>query len=77
MKESEGGGLKMGLGMNQHLFQRQVESSFAYVTETGQQKTGSEVVESLLALWQETEFISVDFPVSDMDIAGLRQLKKV
>ena len=77
MKESDGGGLKIGLGMNQHLLQRQVESSYAYVNETGQQKTGIEVVEALLALWQETEFVSVDFPVSDMDIAGLRHLKKV
>ncbi len=78
MKESEGGSaLKLGLGMNQHLLQRPVESSYAYLNETGQQKTGTDVIESLMALWQESEFISVDFPVSDMDIAALRHLKKV
>ncbi len=40
-------------------------------------KNGNEVVEALLGLWQETEFISLERPVAEADLGALRQLRKV
>jgi hypothetical protein len=40
-------------------------------------KNGSEVVESLMGLWQETEFVSIERPLAEIDSMGMRQLRKV
>ena len=72
-----GNGLKLGLFMQQNQLQRPAENAFTYANEAGQQKSGAEVVESLMALWQEKDFVSVDSPLADMDIPSLRLLKKV
>ena len=54
-----------------------MESNYAYLNETGANRPVAEYIEQLMALWQEIEVVSVDHVLSDMDIAGLRLLKKV
>ena len=63
--------------MQAHQTQRPVETNYAYINETGANRTGQDYIEQLMALWQEIEIISVDHVLSDLDIASLRLLKKV
>lgn len=40
-------------------------------------KSGAEVVEVLMGLWQESEFVSLEGGLADSDVAALKLLKKV
>lgn len=40
-------------------------------------KSGSDAAEALVALWQETEFVSIESPLADHDAASLQLLRKV
>lgn len=83
----------VGLGLNfrgPHLLKQHVLSApnAAVTTDVGSvytldtsapliAKNGNEVVETLVGLWQETEFISLERPLADADLGALRQLRKV
>jgi hypothetical protein len=72
-----GSGLKIGLGLNQHLLMQQSEGNFSYASESGHSKSGQELIDGIMSFWHDSEIISLDFPVSDLDISSLRYLKKV
>ena len=48
-----------------------------YWTDNAVYKNGNEIVEMLIALWQESQFITIDSPLSDHDLATLTHLRKV
>lgn len=62
---------------HQELIKSAEPGNFTYELEGHATKTGMEVVDGLLALWQEHEIISVDMPLAVGDLSGLRYLRKV
>lgn len=48
-----------------------------YLTELGAMKSGQDTIEQIVAMWQESEMIAVDMPVSTTDITALRYFRKV
>ncbi len=57
-----------------------IDSGLMYTLDTSTPliaKNGNEVVESLVGLWQETEFMSIERPLADADLGAMRQLRKV
>lgn len=62
---------------HQELIKSAEPGNFSYELEGHATKTGMEVVDGLLALWQEQEIISVDMPLAVGDLSGLRYLRKV
>lgn len=52
-------------------------ANFSYTMEGHAVKSGVDLVDNVLALWQELEFVAVDMPVAPADLAGLRYLRKV
>jgi len=69
----ESNNLKLSIGYNGDELFRSSDNHYM-IHNTA--KNGTDVAEQLMNLWMEAEFISIDQPVSHMDIASLRQLKK-
>lgn len=62
---------------NHELVKSADPGNYQYELEGHATKTGMEVIDGLLALWQEQEIIAVDMPVAIGDLSGLRYLRKV
>jgi hypothetical protein len=69
--------LMIGIMMHNHELLKSSEAGhFQYELEGHASKTGMEIVDNLLALWQEQEIIAVDMPLAVGDLSGLRYLRK-
>lgn len=71
----ESNNLKIGINFAAEELQHSTDS--VYTVGTGISKSGAEVIDQLLNLWSEVEYISVDQPVSFSDSASMKSMKKV
>jgi enolase len=70
--------LMIGIVLHNHQLLKSSEPGhFQYELEDHASKSSMEMVDSLLALWQEQEIIAVDMPLAVGDLSGLRYLRKV
>lgn len=70
--------LMVGISFHNHeLVKNPDPGNFQYELEGHAHKTGTEIVDNLMALWQEQEIIAVDMPLAIGDLTGLRYLRKV
>lgn len=72
--------LKLGVRWNADKLLKVAEGgAFAstYVIENNAVKSGQDIVERLLVLWQDADIVSVDDVLSSKDTNALRFLKKV
>ncbi len=72
--------IKLGLYFNAEMLLRPNASgnfTSAYMTENNAAKSGQEVVERMLALWQDTDLVSMDDVLAVNDTSAMRYLKKV
>jgi len=78
-EQQELGDMLLGMNLQREELVKSQESanaSFSYATETAAIKNGTELVEQIISLWQELEFIALGNPLSFMDYSALRHLRK-
>lgn len=71
----EANNVKVGINFSAEELQHSNDS--VYTVSSGTSKSGAEVIDQLLNLWSEVEYISIDQPVSFNDAASMRAFKKV